>query len=98
MEFKKITFFHDKIISNKIGTMFQTFKNKKIINKFRNYVPNIIFGSPFIRNAKALGQNPSQIRAIQLDAQVKCIISTIKLDAQAKFPITRLISYAKGLN
>ena len=38
------------------------------------------------------------LRAIQLDAQVKCIISTIKLDAQAKFLITRLISYAKGLN
>ena len=58
MEFKKITFFHDKIISNKIGTMFQTFKNKKIINKYRNYVPNIISSSPFIRNAKALGKIP----------------------------------------
>ena len=41
------------------------------------------------RNAKALGKNPSQIRAIQLDAQVKCVISTIQLDAQAKFPIRR---------
>ena len=58
--------FHN--ISNKIGTMFQTFKNKKIILKNRNYVPNIISSSPFIKNAKAWGKNPSQIRANQLDA------------------------------
>ena len=58
IQIKKITLFHDKIISNKIGTMFQNFKNKKIINKYRNYVPNIISSSPFIRNAKALGKIP----------------------------------------
>ena len=87
-----------KLYQTKFELCSKLSKHKKIINKFRNYVPNIISGSPFIRNAKTLGQNPSQIRAIQLDAQVKCIISTIKLDAQAKFPITRLISYAKGSN
>mgnify|MGYP000530034304 CR=1 FL=1 len=64
IQFKKIAFFYEKIISNKVGTMFQNFKNKKIINKNRNYVPNIISSSPFIRNAKALGKNPSQISVI----------------------------------
>ena len=45
---------HDKITSNKIETMFQTFKNNKIINKNWNYVPNGVSSFPFIKNAKAL--------------------------------------------
>ena len=62
MEFKKITFFHDKIISNKIRTMFQTFKNKKIINKFRNYVSNIISKGNPIRCTSKMHNKYNQIR------------------------------------
>ena len=76
--------------------------NKKnelqIYTRFRVANIHIFSSSPFIRNAKALGKNPSQISAIQFDAQIKCIIGTIQLDAQAKFPIRRLTLYVKGSN